>query len=345
MDLAHPVEQTRTPAAEGGYIIGASDAAAILGQDRYNPPIAVWRRLRGLDPAERELPEGVREAGEWGQALEPVVRGRYASKERRGVFVPTESIIHPTLPWLRCTPDGLSAPLIDTDAGPFVADFTDADASRVFAARSIGAIGHVQVKTASAWLADEWDDRHPAKYEIQCRVEMAVTGLPWCDLVCLIGGQRYVCRRIHRDEAIEATIIADLADFMSLVMAGREPMVDASDEWAAHAGSKMAKTDATMAPGPQERDALAEWKRARLTRKRAEETEAHAKTTLLLAMSAAGATRIDTGDGIVTAYQTGGRTDWKGYAASLSKAPPPAQFVKPSTTWALKVPKSWGDAE
>ena len=70
-------------------MLGASEAAGVLGLDKYNPPIKIWRRHRGLsvfDDAEQSEP------AYWGNVLEPVVRGHYAIKSSRLVVVPTALI-------------------------------------------------------------------------------------------------------------------------------------------------------------------------------------------------------------------------------------------------------------
>ena len=101
MTVALAVDQTRI---EG--LVGASDAPAILGLDKWRPPIAVWRRLRGMP--EDEAPAALREAAELGQILEPIVRGRYALKTNTRILVPRESVAmeRDGARWLRCTPDG-----------------------------------------------------------------------------------------------------------------------------------------------------------------------------------------------------------------------------------------------
>lgn len=309
--------------------LGASEAAGVLGLDKYNPPIAIWRRHRGL----RVPPdEGNSEAAYWGTVLEPVIRGKYAIDRKVRVFVPTSSYVMDD--WLRCTPDGLVQELTfaPEDIGTWEYDPAatrehnpDGDGEwqtteLVHQLRASGHIGGLQVKTCSAWLEDDWRDGPPAKYEVQCRVEMAVADTPWVDIVCLCGGQKQIGPlRIERDAAIETRLLESLHEFWGMVQFGREPSVDHTDAWRLHVGEKMDRVKPTMvtADGAMTLQ-IAQWREQRIARKRAEHAEDKAKNELLLRLSAAGATKIDCGDRAdnVTAYKT-------------------------KNTWALRTPTSW----
>ncbi len=205
MTLAIHVDQQRDQSC-----LGASEAAGVLGLDKYNPPIAIWRRHRGLPVRADED----NEPAYWGRVLEPVVRGKYALDRSVRVWVPTGSY---TLDdWLRCTPDGLvEEPTFNAaDIGATEFDPTTASAAVVNMLRQDKALGGLQVKTCSAWLEDDWRDGPPAKYEVQCRVEMAVADLPWNDIVCLCGGQRQLGPfRIERDQQLEDRILTSLQEF------------------------------------------------------------------------------------------------------------------------------------
>lgn len=314
MTIALHVDQQRDES-----LLGASESAGVLGCDRYNPPIKVWRRHRGMtvhDDADQSEP------AYWGTVLEPVVRGHYAIKSERVVVVPTKSTTRDD--WLRCTPDGISIPVragdqphcIQSDSGEIDAG---ALVERAFA---FGAAGLVQVKTCSEYLRDDWRDGPPAKYEIQCRVEMAVTGLPWADIVCLCGGQRYIGPyRLDRDLAIEERILEPLREFWDMVQSGVEPTVDHTESWRLHVSEKMERARPVMINAdPALTAEIQVWREARRVRKLSERTEEQIKNQLLLRLSASGATRVDAGElGRITAYK-----------ANKAKA-----------TWALKMPAQW----
>lgn len=331
-DIMLAVEQTR---AEG--LIGASEAAAVLGLDQYRSPMYMWRKLRGL-PVNDERPAFVEEAATWGQLLEPVIRGKYALERGVMIFVPTESLTLDN--WLRATPDGLVAAIaVERKAGTY-----EVDRAALFDLRCRRAIeGLLQIKTCSAYKRDEWIAGVPPAYEIQVRVEMAVTDLPWCDVSCLIGGQTRVTYRIERESKYEEPILRDLRAFHELVISGKEPSVDGSEAWREYASQRMRPSSVVLDADEETEALVANWLTAKRSKKELEKAEAEYKTKLLLRLSAAGATKLRSRHGVIPAYRVGGRTDWKGVAASLGCATAPDRFKKPSTTWTIKAPDDEGD--
>jgi predicted phage-related endonuclease len=324
-EIALPVHQTR---AEG--LLGASDAPAALGLDRYRPPIALWRQLRGL-PTNDERPAFVQEAAEWGQALEPIIRGKYALEKQCAVWVPSQSIVKDR--WLRCTPDGLVASGLSS--GETIEWHGDEMPPET--------IGLLQVKTASAYLKDAWADGVPPNYEIQVRVEMAVTGLPWCDVSCLIGGQTRVTYRVERESKYEEPILRDLRAFWELVQSGKEPAVDGSDAWRQYATQGMRPTPVVLDANEETEALVANWLTAKRSIKALKESESEYKTKLLLRLSAAGATKLRSRHGVIPAYQTGAKARWKEYAISLGGAAKiPDNYKGEKGAWTLKAP---GDDE
>ena len=303
--LALPVDQQREES-----MLGASEAGAVMGLDRYKSAMAVWRKHRGLP-----VNDDGNEAADWGVLLEPVVRGKYALKQQRTVFVPTRSFTFEG--WLRATPDGIVPDVPDEQ--PFVEAMPDWFDLR---ARS-HECGTLSVKTCSAYLAEDWIGGPPAKYEAQSRVEMAVLDLDWSDVVCLCGGQRYLGPfRIERDAAIERSILTRLRDFWAMVQDGREPTVDDSDAWRLHVSEKLGKAPALEVVATEDqRDIVKRWRAARNSRKIAERNEERIKNELLLNLSQTGATKLDAGE--------------------LGK--PSAYRVAKTGTWALRMPTFWRD--
>ncbi len=331
-DLVLHVNQTRTDG-----MLGASEAAAALGLDKYTSPLTVWKKLRGL-PVEEERSPALDEAAAWGQLIEPVVRGKYAQDRGVAVFVPESSFDRDG--WLRCTPDGLIVPIGSYGAvgGP-----CGVERPGTWPWQNTGltpaVAGLLQVKNRHAFARDDWRDGVPAKEQVQCRVEMAVCDLPWNDCAVLIGGNRMLVHRVERDLALEDRILTDLSAFMRLVRDGIEPSPDHTAAWRQHVSEKMRPTKVMITPDDELRELVDFWLNQRRKRKMIEEEEEAAKTDIMLRLSAAGATGIDLGErGKVTAYKTGARTDWKGWAQSLSPNPPPQKYVKESKTWALRAP-------
>jgi hypothetical protein len=282
------------------------------------------------------------------------VRGAYAVERSVGVAVPVQSISLED--WLRATPDGFVvtgkssayAPVLpgSTVEWPNVDGVTTLVTGALAVARADGVLGLVQVKTCSREAWRSWDEQPPLHHVIQARTEMAVTKLPWCDLVYLVGGQRMEVHRIERDEKMEADLLTDLRAFVERARRREEPDVDGSESWRRIASERMQFAQKiTLTANADHLELIARWREVRRARKEAVREEEHLKNELLLAMGAAGATTIDGAElGKTSAYRTGGRTDYKGaYEALSGGAPVPAQFVKSSTTWALKAPKQWDD--
>ncbi len=342
-DIALQVVQTRT---EG--MLGASEAAAALGLDKYTSPLTVWKRLRGLPTDEVRSP-ALDEAASWGQALEPVVRGKYALDRNALVMVPVSSFQYEQ--WLRATPDGIVVAGIPIGASinppaprTYVMEMPRDIAMRDPEWRENA--GMLQVKCRSAFLRDEWRHGVPAKEEVQVRVEMAVCDLPWSDVAVLIGGNQMLVHRVERDLALEDRVLTDLRAFWQMVKDGREPSPDHTAAWRQHVSEKMRPTKVTMTADDELREIVDYWLEQRRKRNRAEEEEEAAKTDLLLRLSAAGATAIDLGnDRKVTAYAVGAKPRWKEYAISLGgESTAPEKFRgtgKPS--WTLRAPSDDGD--
>lgn len=368
--IAVQVDQTRDDT-----LLGASEAAAVLGLDRYRSPMSVWLAKRaaraGESPPDDEKPAFVQEAAEWGIALEPVVRGKYALASGRGIMVPAASIQQMTdQPWLRCTPDGIVMRASGQELGWGTVEVMEFASTYGKLGVPVGADGLLQVKTCSAWKADEWADGVPPAYEVQVRVEMAVCDLHWCDVVCLAGGQRYLGPfRVHRDDAIESRIIRDLRLFWDRVLDGTPPPVDSSEAWTSYASSRMQHTKVAIPADAECRAFLVELRQARTERKRAQKQEDEIKNQVLLRLGAAGATVLDGADlGKLTAYPNPSRMGWQEYAKDLEGKvmraaiadPSPgalmamapngwdeerARFKKPGNGWAVRTPRGWGEGD
>jgi putative phage-type endonuclease len=161
--------------------IGGSDASAVAGLSRYRTPIQVYMEKLGLiDPPEEN------EAMYWGKKLEDLVAEEFS--HRTGLKVRRRNAIlqHPEYPFMLANVDRF---IVGKDEG-------------------------LECKTTSAYKADEWaGDGIPWEYAIQCHHYMAVTGFGAWWIAVLIGGNRFVCKRIERDEEIIANLIKIESDF------------------------------------------------------------------------------------------------------------------------------------
>ena len=177
--------------------IGGSDAAAVAGLSRYRTPIQVYmEKLELVEPPEEN------EAMYWGKKLEDLVAKEFSVRTGMRVRRCRAILRHPEHPFMLANVD------------------------RLIVGRNEG----LECKTASAFKAGEWDgDEIPWEYAIQCYHYMAVTGYSAWWIAVLIGGNRFVYKRIERDEEIIANLIKIESDFWhNHVLKGVPPEPDGS---------------------------------------------------------------------------------------------------------------------
>ena len=171
--------------------IGGSDIAAILGLSPYRTAVDVWLDKRGLA---EELEEN--EAMYWGITLEEVVSKEFQIRNNTKVQRVNRILQHEANPWMQANIDRI---VWEGNAMP-VNSFTGELRSKHL----------LECKTAGAFVAHRWgndEDTLPLEYTCQAMWYLAVTGADICDVACLIGGQKYIQRRIVRDDAVIASMI------------------------------------------------------------------------------------------------------------------------------------------
>lgn len=192
--------------------ITATDAASILGVG-FETPYAVWAAKTGRAP-EKDLDSN--EAIYWGGRLESIViqecelrSGRRVISDRvwspltRAVIerhmhkgVEKLVLVHPDVPLLACTPDSVIQawkPLPNKDEqveheGP----------------------GVLEAKTAGQFMAADWEDGVPLKYQIQVQVQLMVTGWSWGCVPVLIGGRDFRMYDVPRNDAFCSQLLDTL---------------------------------------------------------------------------------------------------------------------------------------
>ena len=176
--------------------IGGSDVAAILGLSPWTTPLDVYLQKTG-PVVDRDLGE----PAYWGTVLEGVVADEYSKRAERPIIEVRATLHAAHADWMLAN--------IDRAVGHF---------ARVEAGRLVGADGLLECKTASAFKASDWgrgddEDAVPVHYAAQCMWYLAVTGQEWIDVACLIGGQRFVQKRVVRDEETIAAIVERCSAF------------------------------------------------------------------------------------------------------------------------------------
>lgn len=150
--------------------IGGSDAAAIAGLNKWKSPIGVY-----LDKVGQAPEDTAGEAAYWGNVMEDIVAQEFS--RRTGLKVRKRNAIlkHPEHSFMLANVDRLI----------------------------VGAREGLECKTASEYLKDLWEGEEiPASYLLQCQHYMAVTGYKAWHIAVLIGGNKFVYKKVERDEEL-----------------------------------------------------------------------------------------------------------------------------------------------
>jgi putative phage-type endonuclease len=177
--------------------IGGSDAAAVFGLHPWVSPVALYFDKTGEYSDDRAT-----EAMEWGLRLEPVVADAWAEKNGERIAQVKAILRHTEHAWM----------IVNLD--------------RVVLGASGEWIAVLEVKTASGWTADDWDDGVPPYVVVQVQHQLAVTGLPVAYVACLVGGQKFVQATIRRDDEFIAALIVGERRFWDRVLERRPPPAD-----------------------------------------------------------------------------------------------------------------------
>ncbi|TDQ35245.1 YqaJ viral recombinase family protein [Aureibacillus halotolerans] len=179
--------------------IGGSDASAVAGFNKYRSPIQVYLEKIGEAPDMDEPSE----AAYWGNVMEDVVAREFATRTGMKVRKRNAILVHPEHTWMLANVDRL---IVGKNEG-------------------------LECKTASAFLSAQWDGEEiPDAYLLQCQHYMAVTGYDAWWIAVLVGGNKFVHKRIERDqELIDNLIEIERAFWEDHVLAAIPPEMDGSE--------------------------------------------------------------------------------------------------------------------
>ncbi|XKH51354.1 YqaJ viral recombinase family protein [Chryseomicrobium palamuruense] len=172
--------------------IGGSDVSAIAGLNKYKSPMGVYLDKIGESPIE----DITSEAAYFGTLLEDVVAQEFT--KRTGMKVRNRFAIlqHPKHPYMLANVD------------------------RMIVGKKEG----LECKTASEYLKGEWEgDEVPTPYLLQIQHYMAVTGYDAWWIAVLLGGNKFIFKRIERDEEIIEYLIKLEGDFWANHVIKRNP--------------------------------------------------------------------------------------------------------------------------
>lgn len=124
--------------------------------------------------------------------LEPLAREMYKLREFDVEVQEVGFILHPTIPWMGASPDGL----IDED-------------------------GLIEIKCPNTWTHLEFlkSGKPKREYLLQMQTQMMCTGRKWCDFISfddrLPANLSYKCVRIYHDEGLATEIETEVIQFLS----------------------------------------------------------------------------------------------------------------------------------
>jgi putative phage-type endonuclease len=158
--------------------LGGSEMSAILEENPYDSALAVYYYKLQLIPPKEET-----ESMYWGKTLETVVAEEFARRSGLSIFEPKVMLKHPLY------------------------DFMIGNVDRLVHDPELG-FGVLECKTAHAMKQSEWEgNRVPVHYYIQVQHYLAVSGLDFAYIACLIGGQVFRYTVILRDEDMISRIL------------------------------------------------------------------------------------------------------------------------------------------
>ena len=177
--------------------IGGSDAGVVMGLSPWKSPYTLWLEKTGQL---KEEDKSDCDAVHFGNVLEGVIAGEFCQREGKRVK--------------RCG-------LYRSKDFPFLTGSFD----RLL----IGEAAGLEIKTASAWKGKAWDDGQiPPPYYLQCQHYMLVSGFSHWYIAALIGGQKYSCWKVERNESDIKALLEAEKDFWDKVQRGIMPGLDGS---------------------------------------------------------------------------------------------------------------------
>lgn len=179
--------------------IGGSDAAAIAGINPWKSPISVYLEKIGEAPEVEE-----NERMYWGKVLEDVVAKEFSKQTGFKVQRRNAILQHPEH------------------------QFMIANLDRVFI-KDGKVSGILECKTTNEYSKDQWeDDKIPNHYYLQVQHYLEVTGFDEAYIAVLIGGNKFIYKKIQRDQDIINYLIKIESDFWKMVQDKTPPAMDGS---------------------------------------------------------------------------------------------------------------------
>lgn len=174
--------------------IGGSDIAAIMGMSRWKAPYRLWaEKTKKIELRDLSNIEAV----ELGTDLEEFVAQKFSQRTGKTVRRAPKVYQHPRYPFMVAHIDRL---ITGTDEG-------------------------LECKTASAFKTEEWENDIPKEYVLQCQWYMGITGRKVWWIAVLIGGQKFLYKRIDFDKELFDLMVEKAVRFWEMVKKQEPPVL------------------------------------------------------------------------------------------------------------------------
>lgn len=189
--------------------IGGSDVGAICGVSPFSTALQVYFKKTGQYADTFSANEEAKDRMHFGHMLEPVVANEYALRTGNRLIDINCTVSHKDHPWAVANIDRL---IVDEEGNP---------------------VGILECKTTSEYMKDEWDSGEILEsYIYQLNWYLWILGLEHGAFACLVGGNKFYCYDVHRnDELLESTIIPNAREFwFENVLKLQTPEIQAGDD-------------------------------------------------------------------------------------------------------------------
>ncbi|MGL5327931.1 MAG: YqaJ viral recombinase family protein [Peptostreptococcaceae bacterium] len=185
--------------------IGGSDAASVLGLNKYKSSISVYMdKVDECEDVDNSSKEEVNYRMELGNKLENFVANEFMLKTNKKVR----------------NVNGI----LKNDKYPFAL----ANIDRAI----VGEKAFLECKVTNSYSKSLWQSEVPLHYQVQCYHYMAVTGATHCYVAALIGNEELIIHKIERNEELIDKIMNLEKLFWDECVLGKSlPIPDGSDDY------------------------------------------------------------------------------------------------------------------
>ena len=183
--------------------IGASDTASILGAaGAFSTCLEVWAQKTGAVPP-RDIDDRLAELFHFGNKMEPLIADELSERTGYDVRHEPRTLAHPDNPFIRANLD--SWVCVEWVWGPG------------------------EYKNSSAYVADQWAEEAPIKYQVQTQHQMYVAGAEISVIATLLGGNQFLWTTLDRNDKFIDGMVEKLTRFWAMVEDNEMPMAGELD--------------------------------------------------------------------------------------------------------------------